>query len=45
MAAFCRKMYWRMAAHPTVHEALSDAQLLRAGYRSLKMYDHPMFKG
>lgn len=45
MAAFCRKMYWRMAAHPTIHEALSDERLLRAGYPTFKMYYHPVFKG
>ena len=32
MAAFCRKSYWRMSQHPTVHEALSDERLFRAGY-------------
>lgn len=45
MAAFCRKKYWRMASHPTVHEALSDERLLRAGYPTFKMYYHPVFKG
>lgn len=45
MAAFCRKKYWRMASHPTVHEALSDERLLRAGYPTFKMYRHPVFKG
>jgi group II intron reverse transcriptase/maturase len=44
-AAFCRKLYWRMAIHPTVHEALSDERLLRAGYPTFKMYYHPVFKG
>ena len=32
IAAFCRKSYWRMSSHPTVHEAMSDERLLRAGY-------------
>lgn len=32
IAAFCRKSYWRMAAHPVVQEAMSDERLLRAGY-------------
>jgi hypothetical protein len=45
MAAFYRKMYWRMAAHPTIHEALSDERLLRAGYPTFKMYYLPVFKG
>jgi len=45
IAAFCRKKYWRMAAHPTIHEALSDERLLRAGYPTFKMYYHPVFKG
>jgi group II intron reverse transcriptase/maturase len=45
MAAFCRKLYWRMAAHPTIHEALSDERLLRAGYPTFKLYYHPVFKG
>ena len=45
MAAFCRKKYWRMANHPTVHEALSDERLLRAGYPTFKMYYHPVFIG
>ena len=45
IAAFCRKMYWRMAGHPTIHEALSDERLLRAGYPTFKMYYHPVFKG
>lgn len=31
-AAFCRKSYWRMSQHPTIHEALSDERLFRAGY-------------
>lgn len=44
-AVFCRKKYWRMAAHPTVHEALSDERLLRAGYPTFKMYYRPVFKG
>ncbi|MDR1223090.1 MAG: maturase, partial [Tannerella sp.] len=45
MAAFCCKMYWRMAAHPAIHEALSDERLLHAGYPTFKMYYHPVFKG
>lgn len=45
MAAFCRKKYWRMASHPTVHEALSDERLLRAGYPPFMMYYHPVSKG
>lgn len=45
MAAFCRKKYWRMASHPTVHEALSDERLFRAGYPTFKMYYHPVFQG
>lgn len=31
-AVFCRKSYWRMSSHPTVHEAMSDERLMRAGY-------------
>ena len=31
-AAFCRKSYWRMSSHPTVHEAMSDDRLRQAGY-------------
>ena len=45
MAAFCGKMYWCMAAHPTIHEVLSDERLLCAGYPTFKMYCHPVFKG
>jgi group II intron reverse transcriptase/maturase len=45
VAAFCRKQYWRMAAHPAVHGALSDERLLRVGYPTFKMYCHPVFKG
>lgn len=45
LAAFFRKKYWRMAAHPVIHEAISDERLLRAGYPTFKMYYHPVFKG
>ena len=45
MAAFCRKKYWRMSIHPTVHEALSNERLLRAGYPTFGMYYHLVFKG
>jgi hypothetical protein len=45
MPACCRKMYRRMAAHPAIHEALSDERLLRAGCPTFKMYYHPVFKG
>lgn len=45
IVAFCRKKYWHMAAHPTIHEALSDKRLQRAGYPTFKMYYHPVFKG
>lgn len=31
-AANSRKSYWRMSAHPTVQEALSDERLREAGY-------------
>lgn len=32
VAAFCRKGLWRMSTHPSVHEAISDDRLRRAGY-------------
>lgn len=38
VAAFSRKSYWRMASHPTVHEAMSDERLLRAGYPTFAGY-------
>ncbi|MFV0418883.1 MAG: reverse transcriptase domain-containing protein [Dysgonomonas sp.] len=44
-AVFCRKKYWRMAAHPLVQEALSNERLLQAGYPTFKMYYCPVFEG
>jgi RNA-directed DNA polymerase len=40
IAAFCRKSYWRMSIHPSIHEALSDERLLKAGYPTFEMYYH-----
>ena len=45
LAAFSRKGYWRTAANPVVHEALSAERLLRAGYPTFKMYYRPVFNG
>ncbi|MDR0743654.1 MAG: maturase [Tannerella sp.] len=45
IAAFCRKQYCRMSIHPTVHAALSNDRLLRAGYPTFRMYYYPLLKG
>lgn len=37
-AAFCRKSYWRMSTHPSVHEAMSDERLRKAGYPTFTEY-------
>lgn len=38
VAAFSRKSCWRMSSHPSLHAAMSDERLLRAGYPTFRKF-------